>query len=165
MPDFKVMQINMGKRNTAGKIEKLIEDHKLDIMLIQEPCAAQIPGGTTIAVAPRTSPIRAKIWLSHSSFKKLKPILLEQLSDSDTFFVAIHTSVQHTQNRCSGFHLHAKQRANHRPSHRRTRRNVHQQPRWSSRPISTAGMIVGAQNSLQEETFFTSSSQKWTFTS
>jgi Reverse transcriptase (RNA-dependent DNA polymerase)/Endonuclease-reverse transcriptase len=92
MNNFNIMQINMGKRNITGKIEKIIEDYKIDIMLIQEPCAAQIPGGKTLSVAQRSAPVRAKIWFSHSSFKKLNPILLEQLSDLDTCTVAVHTN-------------------------------------------------------------------------
>jgi Endonuclease-reverse transcriptase len=92
MAKFNAMQLNMGKRNIRGKLEKLIEDYKIDILLIQEPCASQIPGGTTLAVAPKTTPIRAKIWFSHAAFKCLKPILLEQLSDTDTCSVAIHVN-------------------------------------------------------------------------
>jgi endonuclease/exonuclease/phosphatase family metal-dependent hydrolase len=89
-----IMQVNMGKRRKYDELSVQSESEKIDIMALQEPPKGHLKGGTMFAHNSIRERIRASIWISDFAIRKLRPIIMMNLSGSDICVVKIHTEAQ-----------------------------------------------------------------------
>jgi Endonuclease-reverse transcriptase len=89
---IRVMQANAGKRRVNEEIGLQAEKGNIDIMALQEPPFGNIHGGTLFSHNLTKERTRASIWISSQALKRLRPIIMTNLSGRDTCVVKIHTA-------------------------------------------------------------------------